>query len=90
MIKRKSCIAMLVLKIIKVIGFSSHTNLNVFPGFILKIDAFNELRTEDLYEDELYWLMEEGEEEDNHVASITSGDSGIPMHHTAQVGANGK
>ena len=54
------------------------------------MDIINDLTTEDLYNDEKYWLMEEGEEEeDTHVASITAGD-GIPMNRTGQIGTNGK
>ncbi|XP_068231565.1 ammonium transporter Rh type A isoform X2 [Palaemon carinicauda] len=35
----------------------------IATGFVLRLEKFSTLKTNDLFEDERYWLMEEGEEE---------------------------
>ena len=37
---------------------------NQLTGMILRLDSLNSLTTDELYEDEKYWLIEEGEEDE--------------------------
>ncbi|XP_045594007.1 ammonium transporter Rh type A [Procambarus clarkii] len=54
----------------------------IASGLILRLKPFASLKTDELYEDEKYWLLEEGEEEeDAHKATVN-----IPMHSGADNG----
>ncbi|XP_066943155.1 ammonium transporter Rh type B isoform X1 [Macrobrachium rosenbergii] len=53
-------------------------------GFVLRLEQFATLKTNDLFEDEKYWLMEEGEDEAGE--EHERGSSAVPMHVTTENG----
>lgn len=54
------------------------TSLFSFPGVILRLKPLFVLKTDDLYEDEKWWVLE-GEEDDEEAGH--KGSASIPMTH---------
>lgn len=68
-------LALLITLVIAIVG-------GVLTGFLLRVEACGRLRTDDLYEDEKYWIIEE--EEEHH--ALNSVD--IPMTSPADNGTS--
>ncbi|XP_047487124.1 ammonium transporter Rh type B-like [Penaeus chinensis] len=68
-------LALLITLVIAVVG-------GVITGFLLRPEIWGRLRTDDLYEDEKYWIIE-GEEEEHQMSSVH-----IPMTSPADNGTS--